>query len=179
MTYRLVLALLLLVLAGCTEPPAPNQPAVTPATEAASTAPAFTPAQTTQTPSGNQPVITEATTAVAGTASISGKVVSTTGNEPIRDTVIFLAKVYRDANTGQAAFALDLANSPASFTDSEGNFSFTGIEQGEYVISVGDFYGIKDVVHESNGDARVYNLEPEKYVDAGVVQVRPDVSPGR
>jgi hypothetical protein len=99
--------------------------------------------------------------------------------QPIRNTVIFLAQVYKDANTGQEAFALDLANSPASFTNDNGNFQFNGVVPGRYVLSIGDFYGVKDIVREANGDARVYTLENDQPVDAAVVQVRPDVSPGQ
>jgi hypothetical protein len=106
-------------------------------------------------------------------------VANTPEREPIANAPIFLAQVYQDANTGQEAFALDLANSPASFTDENGNFSFTGIAPGRYVISAGDFYGIKDIVREPNGDARVYTLENDQPTDAGVVQVRPDVSRGQ
>lgn len=170
MIYRVVFAaILLIVLAGCsgTEPP----------TAPAPQAPISVTVQPLPSTSANL-----ATTAVAtptGTASISGQVVSTTDQQPIRNTVIFLAQVYKDANTGQEAFALDLANSPASFTNEDGTFQFNGVVPGRYVLSIGDFYGVKDIVREANGDARVYTLENDQLVDAAVVQVRPDVSPGQ
>jgi hypothetical protein len=186
MTHRLVLAiLLLLVLVGCTEPPAPpvSQTAQTPIAVASPNEAAQSPTlNVTVLPAPDQTAVlatSETSSAVAGTAAISGQVVSNTDREPIRDTVIFLAQVYADANTGQEAFALDLANSPASFTDEEGNFIFTGIAPGRYVISVGDFYGVKDVVREPNGDAQIFTLEAEREVEAGTLQVRPDVTSGR
>jgi len=179
MMYRLVLAVLLfLTLVGCTEPTVPpaSQIVQTPTVVAA-------PPATTQPSTSNEtpaPAASESSSAIAGAAAISGQVISNTNQEPIKQTVIALAKVHRDPNDpSRAAFALDVANSPATFTDDNGSFRFTGIEPGEYVISVGDFYGTKDIVREPNGDARVYNLEPDKQADAEVVQVRPDVSPGR
>lgn len=179
--YRLLLVLLLLTFVGCTQSPtAPTHQAMPTTAPIGVTDEEATPIIPSEqaTPSEQEPSI-DATSAATGTGAISGRVVSTSGGEPIRDTVIFLAQVYADPNSGEKAFALDLANSPASFTDQEGNFKFTGIAPGEYVISVGDFYGIKDIVREPNGDARVYQLENNQPIDAGTVQVRPDVSPGQ
>lgn len=158
---------LVLVLAGCSTT-APTAPTV-------SRTPITVTAQPLPTTSSAAP----ATTAT-GTASIKGQAMGTGSNTPIAQTVIFLAQVYKDPKNGGEVFALDLANSPASFTDNNGNFQFKGIAPGRYVISLGDYYGIKDIVRESNGvDAKVYTLQNAQTVDAGVVHVRPDVSPGR
>lgn len=175
MIYKiLVTAAMLLVLSGCSST-APTTPPASSANQA--------PLVVTSLPLSSTPAPSTASSPVAtpsGSASISGQAVSTGADrQPIRETVIFLAQVYPDANTGEEVFALDLANSPASFTDDNGNFRFTDIAPGRYVISLGDFYGVKDIVREPSGTAKVYTLENDKLVDAGVVQVRSDVSPGR
>lgn len=115
----------------------------------------------------------------AGKAVVVGRVVSNTTQQPITKTVVYLAQVYWDSAHENGAFALDLANSPASTTDEQGYFAFSDLEPGEYVLVVGDYYGENDIVRESNGDARIYQTEPGKVLDTGTVQVKPNVSPGR
>lgn len=173
---RLVLVVLLLALVGCTQAPT---------TPVSQTNPSANPSVVTTSPDGMVPQVSPgeqtplSTQASAATASMLGRVVSNTDGKPISQTVVALAKVYRDANDpNRAAFALDLANSPATFTTDDGSFQFNSVEPGEYVISVGDLNGTKDIVREANGDARVYKLETDQAVDTGVVQVQPNVSMG-
>jgi hypothetical protein len=167
---RVVAVMLVMVLASCsaTAPTVPAAPTLS-----------QTPIAVTAQPLPNTSTAPTTATTTTGTASIKGQAVGTGSNTPIAQTVIFLAQVYQDPTNGGEVFALDLANSPASFTDDNGNFQFTNIVPGRYVISLGDFYGVKDIVREANGAARVYTLENDQTVDAGVIQVRPDVSPGR
>lgn len=115
----------------------------------------------------------------AGTSTFAGQVVSNTNKTPIKETIVQLAQVYRDANTQQAAFALDLARAPGTFTDQSGVFTITDVPPGEYVVVVGEFYGVNDIIKESNGDAKVYKAESGQVVNTGVLSVKPDVSPGR
>ena len=167
---RVVAVVLVTVLAGCSTT-APTAPAASTLSQ--------TPVTVTAQPLPSTSAAPTTATAATGTASIKGQAVGTGSDTPIAQTVIFLAQVYEDPTNGGEVFALDLANSPASFTDDTGNFQFTNIAPGRYVISLGDFYGVKDIVREPNGAARVYILENDQTVDAGVIQVRPDVSPGR
>jgi hypothetical protein len=118
-------------------------------------------------------------TPVSGRAGLVGKVVGNTNGQPIKETVVRLARVYHDPQTQESVFAMDLADAPGTFTDDQGQFSFVDLAPGEYVISVGDYFGTNDIVREEDGDAHVFNAEADKTLNVGVVQVRPDVSSGR
>ncbi len=128
---------------------------------------------------GPAPIGTSVSTPKSGKSGLVGQVVSKTNQAPIMRTIVRLATVYHDKKTNQAVFALDLARSPGTYTDDKGSFAFTDLDPGEYVLAVGDYYGQNDIVHEKNGDARVFKTELGKVLNAGIVQVRPDVSPGR
>lgn len=125
------------------------------------------------------PSSTAAPAPAAGKSTIMGQITSNTNGAPIKQTIVQLARVYYGQNSTEAVFALDLANSPGTFTDEQGAFMFTSILPGEYVISVGDYYGQNDIVREENGDARVFKAEPDKTLNIGVAQVKPNLSPGR
>jgi hypothetical protein len=143
--------LLIALLAGCAEQPAPAQP------------------------QANRPAVP---TPSSGAAVLAGQAVGTTTQAPIKKTYVYLAKVYWDKDHKNAAFALDISHSPVATTDQNGFFTFNQVEPSEYVLVVGDYYGTNDVVREKNGDARVYKPEAGKSLDVGVVQVNPDVTPG-
>lgn len=115
----------------------------------------------------------------AGTATLVGQVVSNTNEAPIKETIVQLAQVYRDDDTEQAAFALDLARAPGTFTDANGAFTIPNVPPGEYVVIVGDYYGVNDIIKEPNGDAKVYKAEADKVVNTGVLSVKPDVTSGK
>ena len=109
----------------------------------------------------------------AGKSVVAGQVKTNTDQQPIANAPVYLAQVYWDADHKKAAFALDLARSPAVTTDAQGFFVFNDIDPNEYVLVVGDFYGQNDVVRESNGDARVYKTDAGKLLNVGIVNVRP------
>ncbi len=105
------------------------------------------------------------------TSVVSGQVVGSTTQAPIKDTYVYLAKVYWNAAHTQAAFAVDASHSPVAKTDQNGFFSLTQVEPSEYVLVVGDYYGSNDAVREKSGDARIYIAEMNKVLDVGTVQV--------
>ncbi|HEX6288576.1 MAG TPA: hypothetical protein VFZ66_05260 [Herpetosiphonaceae bacterium] len=151
-TTLVVLSLLLLLLTACNT----STPGVVQETGPAPTAP---------TPSADK-------------STFAGRVISSTNEAPIKETVVQLAQIYRDAKTNEAVFALDLARAPGSYTDQNGYFAITDVPPGEYAIIVGDYYGTNEVVQES-GNARIFKTEAGKIFNAGVVQVKPNVSPGK
>lgn len=112
----------------------------------------------------------------AGKVNIVGQVLGTGSQTPIKNTPVYLAQVYTDEASKQSAYALNLASSPATISDENGFFTFTDVDPNPYVIIVGDYYGENDVVKESNGDARVYQLKAGEVVDVAAVQVKSTVA---
>lgn len=109
------------------------------------------------------------------TSVLIGQAVSTGSGVPIKKTPVYLAQIHWDEAHQNAAYVLDAANSPATLTDQNGYFSFAGLSSVEYAIIVGDSEGNNDVVRESNGNARIFQPQPGKTIDAGTVQVNPIV----
>ncbi|MBV9790483.1 MAG: hypothetical protein JOZ51_19985 [Chloroflexi bacterium] len=151
-TSIVALSLLLLLLTGCN----PTAPEVIENTGPTPTVPA---------PSGDN-------------ATVSGQVVSNTNQAPIKETVIQLAQIYRDPNTQQAVYALDLARAPGTFTDQNGFFAITDVPPGEYAIIVGDYYGTNDVIQQE-GNAQIFKTEAGKALNVGPLKVKPNVSAGK
>jgi hypothetical protein len=151
-TSIVVLSIMLLLLTGC------NQTAPNIAQESG-------PTPTVPAPNG-------------GNATVAGQVVSNTNQAPIKETVVQLAQIYRDQNTQQAVYALDLARAPGSFTDQRGFFAITDVPPGEYAIIVGDYYGVNDVVQQE-GNAQIFKAEAGKTLNVGAIKVKPDVSAGK
>jgi hypothetical protein len=114
------------------------------------------------TPSGN-------------TSVVAGQIVGKGNKTPIKKTPVYLAKVFWDQDHKQAAFALDLANSPVGHTDQNGYFWIAQVEPFEYVIVVGDYYGNNEAIRENNGDARVFKAEAGQTLNIGSVEVSPTV----
>lgn len=151
-TSIVVVSILLLLLTGCNQT-APN------------TVQDTGPTPTIPTPNGDN-------------STLSGQVVSNTNQAPIKETVVQLAQIYRDANTQEAVYALDLARAPGTFTDQNGFFAITDVPPGEYAIIVGDYYGTNDVVQQE-GNAQIFKTEAGKVLNVGAIKVKPGVSPGQ
>lgn len=104
-----------------------------------------------------------------------GQAVGIGSGAPIKKTPVYLARIHWDEAHQNAAYVLDAANSPATLTDQNGYFSFADLPSVEYAIIVGESDGNNDVVRESNGNARIFQPQPGKTIDAGTVQVNPMV----
>ncbi|GAC1362297.1 MAG: hypothetical protein NVSMB42_21880 [Herpetosiphon sp.] len=96
----------------------------------------------------------------------------------MKKTPVYLAQIYWDPSHKRAAYALDLSRSPAVFTDEHGFFAFSGVDAHEYIIVVGDYYGDTDIIHEKNGDGRVFATAADHVLDVGTLPVKPSVAKG-
>jgi hypothetical protein len=111
----------------------------------------------------------------AGKTVVVGQVLSNASDKPIKQTPVYLAQVFWDADHKNAAFAVDIARSPGTFTDDNGFFQFLNVDPHEYVIVVGEVYGVNDIIRTSSGDARIHDAQSDKIFNAGILKVKPDV----
>jgi hypothetical protein len=87
--------------------------------------------------------------------------------------IVRLADVARGAEGHGGAFILDLARSPGTTTDENGNFNIQNVDAGEYVIVVGDveLTGTYEIIEESNGSAKIWELPADQVTDIGTLTV--------
>ena len=105
-------------------------------------------------------------------ATIVGKVMHEQGY-PMVHTIVHLAEVARGAQGKGGAYILDLARSPATFTDQYGYFNIQNVKAGEYVIVVGDveITAVYQIIADTNGTAKVWNLSANQVTDIGTLTV--------
>jgi hypothetical protein len=153
--YVLLVFLLVPILAACSSgtAPATQQPAV-------------------QQPGGQQAAIP---TAEPNNSTVTGTVVGTSTNQPITRTPVYLAQIVWDTDHKEAAFVLNISNSPAAQTDENGFFVFSKVQPAEYAIIVGDYYGRNDVLRESNGNARIFQPQAGQIFEIGKIEMPADV----
>lgn len=107
----------------------------------------------------------------ADKAAIVGVVTHDNGtgydNTPIR-----LAEIVWNAEKTEGAFFLDMAQSPGTYTLSNGAFMINNIKPGEYAMIVGDVMERNTVIREDGQDrVRVYSLTAGTVLDIGVMKV--------
>jgi len=112
----------------------------------------------------------------AGTATITGRVVSNSDRAPIDKVLVRLAPLFTNPETGESAFALDLAQAPGAISDAQGFFAIPDVAPNRYVIVIGDHFGVHDVIADSDGLARAYEAKAGSVLDAGILPVKPDVT---
>lgn len=153
----------LLVLAACQS----QAPTVTNPTQLVPTAQLLAATQPEQAP-------TPSVTAKAGSATVKGRVLDQKTKQPLVNTIVRLADVYKQAD-GQGAYVLDAAFSPGTRTDSQGYFEFTNVDAKTYVIIVGDVYDVYKVVQNSSGTPKTWNTTADQVLDAGELDI--DLTP--
>jgi hypothetical protein len=107
-------------------------------------------------------------------AIFSGKVYTNYSGklEPLKSTVVRLAKVFWNSDRTDGAFVLEGGTSPSTITNQKGEFAFGNIEPADYVIVVGDAEGDNEIIAEASGKAKIYTVEPDKILDVGLIQVK-------
>ena len=101
--------------------------------------------------------------------TVTGKVFSTTLNQPYPKAAVWLAEVYREG--GDGVYVLDHAFSPGVYADEKGVFVIANVDPKEYVIVVGDPEGLYEVSPDDSGRARVWKPQAGKVLDVGQLNV--------
>ena len=104
-----------------------------------------------------------------GFANVLGKV-NTTLREDLAGIAVRLAGVYR-TDSGEGVYALDIASSPFTETDENGDFLFENIEAGEYVLFFGDPITKHQIITDQNGEAKIWEIKPNENNDLGEVDI--------
>lgn len=104
-----------------------------------------------------------------GKAMVTGKLFSTTSDKPLPTTVVWLAEVVRQGDQG--AYVLDSVYSPGVYADENGIFVLSNVVPGEYVIVVGDPESQHEIISESSGTAKVWNISADQIYDVGELKV--------
>ncbi|WP_298819162.1 carboxypeptidase regulatory-like domain-containing protein [Chloroflexus sp.] len=109
-------------------------------------------------------------TPTSGEAVVFGRVLSSITGQPIYRVRVAFAEVLRNEET--AIFVDDTGLSPFAETDLEGRFVVPNLPPKEYVIVVGDPFGLNDVVRDpTTGLPRIWSIEAGKQIDAGDLTV--------
>lgn len=161
-----------ILLASCTTPgakPAP-EPVDTPfVSPLAATSPFASPLQ--------EPIVSRDNSLAKEKATVKGQLFSSKTNAPLANVVVRFAEVYYPDNaqaeqkTG-GVYALDNAFSPSAISDSQGFFTFTEIDARDYVLLVGDIFGVwalalDDTLEKPN----VWTAEERSSTDIGKIYV--------
>lgn len=104
-----------------------------------------------------------------GFGGITGIVVQGTDNQPVKEVSVHLAEVFR--NNEQAAYMFDSANSPSTVTNESGEFTFSSIASGEYVIILGDQMVNSRIIMDDQGKARIWIIQPDQITNTGQVGI--------
>jgi hypothetical protein len=106
----------------------------------------------------------------AGKSNLTGRLLGQKDGAPLAKVAVRLAQVYRQG--GEGAYVLDLARSPGSFTDANGDFLIKDFDPNEYFIVVGEpgdnHYWI---VQDSDTKPISYKTEKDKVLDIGTLKV--------
>ncbi len=122
----------------------------------------------------SSPSATPLPTPEIGKASVTGQIVGELTNEPMAETIIRLAEVYReDGSETEGAYVLDVAFSPGDISDDRGYILIENITPGEYVIVIGDPYGAYEIIENEDGTAKVWEMPIDQITDVGVIKTNP------
>jgi hypothetical protein len=94
-----------------------------------------------------------------GLGGITGVVIQGNDDLPVMGKSVHLAGVFR--NGRKAAYIFDAANSPSTVTNENGEFTFSSIPSGEYVIILGDQMSTPEIISDTDGKAKVWVIQPD------------------
>jgi hypothetical protein len=154
-----VMVLLTVMLIACQSDPITPEPTTAPDTSVV-----------TPEPNGEDDFIVDPLQMDDETGVARGRVISAVTNEPLAGTVVALAQVTRQGEEG--AFVLNTASSPMNTTDVDGYFIIPQIPPGEFVIVVGDPYGVNTIIENPDTQmAQTYFVEQGRVTEVGELVV--------
>lgn len=109
-------------------------------------------------------------TASAGNVTITGRFISSSTSEPVRNTIVRLAEVFRFGN--EAAFVLDVTRGPSTTTDDNGRFVFANVPAREYVLFLSAGEHANAAITEAPDKAKVWDARAGGILDIGTVRVQ-------
>jgi hypothetical protein len=104
-----------------------------------------------------------------GYSTVTGKIINKEFDEPLTFSVVRLAEVFREGDSG--AYVLNEAFSPGARTDMDGVFVFNNVEAREYVLVVGDVTSTYQIIKNKDGSAKIWNAPMNEITDMGVIEV--------
>ena len=104
-----------------------------------------------------------------GKATVSGRAINSTTNQPYSTTRIQLAEVYPDDKGGKG-FVLSEGQSPNTTTDTQGDFVLASIPPHEYVIVVGDVYGAYKIILDDQQVTRIIDAKADQTIELGEIK---------
>lgn len=109
-------------------------------------------------------------TASAGNVTITGRFVSSTTSEPVRNTTVRLAEVFRFGD--EAAVILDVTRGPSTMTDDDGRFVFANVPAREYVLFLSAGEHANAAITEAPDKAKIWDARAGGVLDIGTVRVQ-------
>ena len=106
-------------------------------------------------------------------AGITGQAISISGGqrEPLVATEVRLAYIAWNEDKSDGAFYQDDATSPITITNEAGFFTFSNIEVRDYVIVIGDLFGVNVPLANPDGSAQIFTPTVGQILDVGVLEV--------
>jgi len=102
---------------------------------------------------------------------ITGILNSVSTGEPLRNTVVRLAKVYWNEDNTDGAYVLEGATSPSTVSNDQGLFIIANIEPADYVLVVGEVIGIHEIISNPDGSAKIYTVQSGNILDIKTLDV--------
>jgi len=111
-------------------------------------------------------------TPLPGKASVVGHASALDTGAPLANIVVRLAPVLHLSPDGSNdTFVLDDANSPGTYANADGYFSFVNVDPKDYVIIVGDVNVHYAVATAAPDKAKVWQLSAGTITDVGEIRV--------
>ena len=103
-----------------------------------------------------------------GFGDLSGIIMDEESGAFVKGIVIHLASVAH--GDGDVVFVLDTANSPSTTSDENGQFAFSHIPSGEYIIVITNSALSSKVVTDAEAKAKIWIVQPDQLTDCGTIQ---------
>lgn len=107
----------------------------------------------------------------AGTASITGRIVSQPGNWRGQEIRVYAAPFYSGDDEGEGFFVLEPSIHPSALVDYKGAFKVVGVPPEKYVIVIGPSPE-KAVAVQEGDQPKIFELSADQVLDLGDLNLR-------